>query len=50
MLDISREKMAKQYNKNLKFIKYALHDEVWLRGKTFGKHENKKLAPRRTGP
>ena len=31
-------------------IKYALDDNVWLRKKTFGRNENKKLSPRRTGP
>ena len=49
-LGISRDKMAKQYNKKLKIHKYGLNDEVWLRKKTFGKHENKKLSARRTGP
>ena len=34
----------------MKLIKYALYDEVWHQRKTFGKNENKKMAPRKTGP
>ena len=49
-LGIAREKMVKQYNTNLKVFKYSLEDKVWLQKKTFKKDENKKLAPRKSGP
>ena len=49
-LGITRDRMVKQYNKNLKVHKYQVNDEVWLHKRTFKPGENVKLAPRKTGP
>ena len=49
-LGITRDRMIKQYNKNLHVINYEIGDLVWLHKKTFKKGENVKLSPRRAGP
>lgn len=49
-LGISRERMVKQYNKNLHYISYQINDKVWLHKKTFKSGENAKLSPRKSGP
>ena len=49
-LGISRERMVKQYNKNLHIIDYQINDKVWLHKKTFKTGENAKLSPRKSGP
>ena len=49
-LKLSKEAMAKQYNKRLKFNDYIEGDKVWLKVKFYKTGENRKLAPRRGGP
>ena len=48
-LVISKEKMAKEYNKNIRFHDYKEGEKVWLKKKHFKTGENMKLAPKRTG-
>ena len=35
---------------NKKVFKYVINDKVWLRRKTFGRNENRKMSPRKSGP
>ena len=49
-LNLSKLKMMRQYNKNLRFNDYQKGDEVWLKVKYYKTGENRKLAPRRGGP
>ena len=49
-LEISKEKMQSQYNTKLRFIDYRQGQKVWLKVKYYKTGENRKLAPRRTGP
>ena len=48
-LEISKEKMQRQYNAKLRFIDYSRGQKVWLKVKYYKTGENRKLAPRRTG-
>ena len=49
-LNLSKEKMMRQYNKNLRVIDYKNGEKVWLKVKYYKTGENRKLAPRRGGP
>ena len=49
-LNLTRQQMLKQYNKNICFHNYHTGEKVWLRTKYFKTGENKKLSPRRNGP
>ena len=49
-LNVSRERMMKQYNKGILFNDYKPDDKVWLKKKCFKPGESTKLAPRKTGP
>eukprot|EP00112_Aurelia_sp_Birch-Aquarium-sp1_P020335 Seg5217.3 transcript_id=Seg5217.3/GoldUCD/mRNA.D3Y31 product="Retrovirus-related Pol polyprotein from transposon 17.6" protein_id=Seg5217.3/GoldUCD/D3Y31 len=49
-LEISKENMQRQYNTKLRFIDYSRDQKVWLKVKYNKTVENRKLAPRRTGP
>ena len=49
-LNLTRQQMQKQYNKNICFHNYHAGEKVWLRTKYFKTGENKKLSPRRNGP
>lgn len=49
-LKLSKFRMQKQYNRNLKFIDHRGGEKVWLKVKHYKTGENRKLAPRRTGP
>ena len=49
-LQLSKEKMQAQYNKNIRFIDHKAGDKVWLKVKYYKTGENRKLAPRRRGP
>ena len=49
-LQVSKEKMQAQYNKNIRFIDHKTGDKVWLKVKYYKTGENRKLAPRRRGP
>ena len=49
-LEISKEKMQRQYNTKLRFIDYGRGQKVWLKVKHYKTGEDRKLAPRRTGP
>ena len=49
-LKLSKEKMMRQYNQNLRVIDYKTGDKVWLKVKYYKTGENRKLAPRRGGP
>ena len=42
--------MQRQYNTKLRFIDYSRGQQVWLKVKYYKTGENRKLAPRRTGP
>ena len=48
--NVSREKMMKQYNRNIVFYDYKPDDQVWLKCKHFKPGESRKLSPRKTGP
>ena len=50
MLELSKEKMQKHYNKNNRYIDYVVGQKVWLKVKHYKIGENRKLAPRRDGP
>ena len=49
-LEVSKAKMQQQYNTNLRFVDYEPNQKVWLKVKHYKTGENRKLAPRRTGP
>lgn len=49
-LEISKRNMQKQYNTNLRFNDYVPGQKVWLKVKFYKTGENRKLAPRRSGP
>ena len=49
-LQLNKQKMQQQYNRNLRFIDYAVGQKVWLKVKHYKTGENRKLAPRRDGP
>ena len=49
-LHISRDKMQRQYNKNIRFYNYKVGDKVWVKMKYYKVGENRKLSPRRSGP
>ena len=49
-LKLSKIKMQKQYNKNIRFNDYESGQQVWLKVKHYKTGENRKLAPRRSGP
>ena len=49
-LNISREAMMKQYNKNVRFFDYHTGDQAWLKPHNYKPGENKKLSPCNTGP
>ena len=49
-LELSKLKMMRQYNQNLRFHDYKRGDKVWLKVKYYKTGENRKLAPRREGP
>ena len=49
-LNLTRQQMWKQYNKNIRFHNYHVGEKVWMRTKYFKTGENKKLSPRRNGP
>lgn len=49
-LQLSKERMQAQYNKNIRFIDHKTGDKVWLKVKYYKTGENRKLAPRRRGP
>ena len=49
-LNISRTDMMKQYNKNVRFFDYKPGEKVWVKRRYFKPGENRKLAPRKSGP
>ena len=49
-LQLNKQTMQQQYNRNLRFIDYAVGQKVWLKVKHYKTGENRKLAPRRDGP
>lgn len=49
-LELNKQKMQQYYNKNLRFYNYSEGQQVWLKTKHYKSGENRKLAPRRTGP
>ena len=49
-LKSSRERMQSQYNKKLNFFDYKVGAKVWVKKKNHKTGENRKLAPRKTGP
>ncbi len=49
-LELSKEKMQKQYNQAIRFNDYAVGQSVWLKVKHYKTGENRKLAPRCYGP
>jgi len=49
-LHLNQQRMQRQYNVQLRFINYKRGDKVWLKIKHYKTGENRKLAPRRTGP
>ena len=49
-LKLSKIKMQKQYNRNLRFHDYKSGEKVWLKVKYYKTGENRKLSPRRNGP
>ena len=49
-LNLSKESMIRQYNKNIRLYDYKKGDNVWLKVKHYKTGENRKLAPRRGGP
>ena len=49
-LQISNERMQKDYNKNIRFNDYEAGNKVLLKTKYYKTGENRKLSPRRNGP
>ena len=49
-LNLTRQQMQQQYNKNICFQNYHAVEKVWLRTKYSKTGENKKLSQRRNGP
>ena len=49
-LNIYKLDMMKQYNKNIMFFDYKPGEQVWVKRKRFKPGENRKLAPRKSGP
>ena len=49
-LQLSKERMQAQYNKNICFIDHKTGDKVWLKVRYYKTGENRKLAPHRRGP
>ena len=49
-LQISKLKMQAQYNENLRFLNHQEGEKVWLKVKFYKTGENRKLAPRYSGP
>ena len=49
-LQVSRDKMKRQYDKNVNFQNYEIGEKVWLKKKNFKVGESRKLSPRKTGP
>ena len=49
-LNLSKEKMQIQYNKNLRFVDHRAGYNVWLKVKYYKTGENRKLAHCRRGP
>ena len=49
-LKLSKLKMMRQYNRNLRVIDYKEGDKVLMKVKHYKTGENRKLAPRRGGP
>ena len=49
-LQLSKLKMVRQYNRNLRVIDYKEGDRVLMKVKHYKTGENRKLAPRRGGP
>eukprot|EP00794_Sanderia_malayensis_P011538 gene11536-biopygen9207 len=49
-LELSKQKMPKQYNQGIRFTNYTVGQAVWLKVKHYKTGENRKLAPRHDGP
>ena len=49
-LQISKDMMKKQYDKNIRFHDYEEGSKVWLKVKHYKSGETRKLSPRRGGP
>ena len=49
-LKISKIRMQKQYNRNIRYNDYENGQKVWLKVKYYKTGENRKLSPRRNGP
>ena len=49
-LQISKEKMQREYNKTIRVIDYEKGSKVWLKVKHYKTGEYRKLSPRRNGP
>ena len=49
-LNISKEKMKKQYDKKVNLNHYNEGDKVWLKIKYYKQDQNRKLSPRRNAP
>ena len=49
-LNISKERMKKEYDKNIRVYNYDVGSKVWLKIKHYKSGETRKLSPRRTGP
>ena len=49
-LHLSKVRMLKQYNKNIRFHNYMDGEKAWLKVKHFRTGETRKLSPRRDGP
>ena len=49
-LNISKDKMKKEYDKNTRVYDYDVGNKVWLKVKHYKSGETRNLSPRRTGP
>ena len=49
-LQLSKERMQNQYNKNTRIKDYKPGDSVWLKIKHYKVGEHRKLSPRKSGP
>ena len=43
-LNVSRSRMQKQYNREIKFFDYKVGEKVWIKKKTYKPGENRKLC------